>query len=286
MTKTETLEAFYREKTGVPVSQFNVFELRNCHGKVSYNRRDYFKISLLKGRHLFHYGNKTLEVNGHALVFFNPDIPYTFEALTDEQDGYFCIFREAYFNDYYRSNIKDLKMFTPGSKPAYILTPEQYDTVSKHFLRMQSELASDYAHKHDLIRNCLVEIIHFALRLSPSETLYQQVDANVRISAVFNELLERQFPVSIEEPVGLRSASDFALKLGVHVNHLNRALRSATGRTTTEHISERLTNEAIALLKHTDWNISEISYSLGFEDPAHFNRFFKKQTEQVPSSFR
>jgi AraC-like DNA-binding protein len=74
----------------------------------------------------------------------------------------------------------------------------------------------------------------------------------------------------------------FAEQLSVHVNHLNRAIRETTGKTTTAHISERIANEAIALLRHTNWNISEISYSLGFEEPAHFNNFFKKQTSQTP----
>jgi AraC family transcriptional activator of pobA len=74
--------------------------------------------------------------------------------------------------------------------------------------------------------------------------------------------------------------------LAIHVNHLNRAIRQTTGKTTTNHIFERLTSEAIALLKHTNWNISEISYSLGFEEPAHFNNFFKKQTTTTPSVYR
>ncbi|MES2487075.1 MAG: helix-turn-helix domain-containing protein, partial [Bacteroidota bacterium] len=44
--------------------------------------------------------------------------------------------------------------------------------------------------------------------------------------------------------------------------------------------------EAKILLKHTDWNIAEISNSLGFEEAAHFNNFFKKQTTFTPSKFR
>ncbi|RYG04572.1 MAG: helix-turn-helix domain-containing protein, partial [Chitinophagaceae bacterium] len=47
-----------------------------------------------------------------------------------------------------------------------------------------------------------------------------------------------------------------------------------------------LASEAKALLRHTDWNISEISYALGFADQAQFNNFFKKQTNLNPSSFR
>jgi AraC-like DNA-binding protein len=132
-----------------------------------------------------------------------------------------------------------------------------------------------------------MEMIHYTLKLQPTETLYQHTDANARITAVFTELLERQFPIeSPSQRFTLRSAGDFAKQLAVHVNHLNRAIRSTTGKTTTEHIFERLANEAKVLLKHTNWNISEISYCLGFEEPAHFNHFFKKQTSMTPSAFR
>ena len=54
----------------------------------------------------------------------------------------------------------------------------------------------------------------------------------------------------------------------------------------SELIAERLTQEAIALLKHTTWNVSEIAYSLGFEEPTHFNNFFKKRTRQTPTTYR
>jgi AraC family transcriptional activator of pobA len=129
--------------------------------------------------------------------------------------------------------------------------------------------------------------VHYSLKMQPAGNLYQHTDANTRITAVFTELLERQFPIeSPAQQFTLRSAKDFADQLAVHVNHLNRAIRTTTGKTTTGHIFERLISEAKALLKHTDWNISEISYCLGFEDPAHFNHFFKKQTKTTPSIFR
>jgi len=127
-----------------------------------------------------------------------------------------------------------------------------------------------------------------ATSIETIERQFDTMDANVRIASVFNELLERQFPVeSVQQRFALRSANnDFAERMSIHVNHLNRAMKHATGKTTTALISERLVAEATALLKHTAWNISEISYTLGFEDPAHFNHFFKKHTRSTPSSFR
>ncbi len=45
-------------------------------------------------------------------------------------------------------------------------------------------------------------------------------------------------------------------------------------------------NEAKSLLKNTNWNISEIAYSLGYEYPTYFSNKFKQETGTTPSSFR
>jgi AraC-like DNA-binding protein len=84
----------------------------------------------------------------------------------------------------------------------------------------------------------------------------------------------------------LRSAKDYADRLAVHVNHLNKVLKENTGKTTTGIISSRVLQEAKILLKQTDWNVSEIAYCLGFEEVAHFSNFFRKQTSFSPMGFR
>src|SRR5262249_45208320 len=151
-----------------------------------------------------------------------------------------------------------LPMYAPGGRPAYMLDQIQDKNVSNVFEKMLEELKSDYRFKFDLIRNYIMEMVHYALKMQPAEALYQHMDANTRITAVFTELLERQFPIeSPSQQFALRSASDFAQQLNVHVNHLNRAVKLSTGKTTTSHILERLASEAKALLRHTDWNISE-----------------------------
>jgi AraC family transcriptional regulator, transcriptional activator of pobA len=298
MPPIETLEQFYRHKFDwmpenlqIDLGHFNVFSLEDwnlrCGAMVQYNRRDFYKISLMRGRHVYHYADKSLEVDGSTLMFFNPTVPYKYERITEQPSGYFCIFKEAFFSEHIRGSLKDLPMFKPGAKPAYLLNDAQDKHISSIFEKMSAEIASDYTFKFDLIRNYIMEIVHAALKMEPSEKLYQQADANARITAVFTDLLERQFPIETpSQQFALRSAKDFASKLNVHTNHLNRAIRLTTGKTTTTHIAERLTAEAKALLKHTDWNISEISYSLGFEEPAHFNHFFKKWANATPSAFR
>lgn len=298
MANRESLEDFYQHKFNwlsdnlkQDIGHFNVFRVEDTLAPgatpIHYARRDFYKISLIRGRTVYHYSDKSIETDGTALMFFNPNVPYTYESLQDDRSGYFCIFKESFFTESLRTNINELPMFATGSKPAYMLNKTQDKHVSAIFKKMLDEINSDYKFKYDLLRNYVTEMIHYALKMQPSEMLYQHTDANARITAIFTELLERQFPIeTTHQRFTMRSARDFADKLAVHVNHLNRAIRETTGKTTTDHIAERLLGEAKALLKHTNWNIAEISYSLGFEEPAHFNNFFKKHTSSTPSSYR
>jgi AraC family transcriptional activator of pobA len=84
----------------------------------------------------------------------------------------------------------------------------------------------------------------------------------------------------------LRTPKDYADRLAIHVNHLNKVLKESTGSTTTKIISDRILQEAKIMLKNSDWTVSEISYSLGFEEVAHFSNFFKKRTAVTPLAFR
>jgi AraC family transcriptional regulator, transcriptional activator of pobA len=298
MQKSESLEEFYQHNfTSIPESprpdlgQANVFRLEDSLAPnaqpVQYSRRDFYKITLIRGRNAYHYADKSIDVQQPTLLFFNPQVPYTWEPLSDDTTGFFCIFREAFFQGRFTPSLTELPPFLPGGQSAYPLNASQDKEVSALYEKMLAEIESDYALKYDLLRNYIAELVHYALKLRPTDTRYQHPDSRARLTAVFTELLERQFPIeSPTQRFSLRSASDFARQLSVHVNHLNRCVRDTTGKTTTDHIANRLASEAKALLRYSDWNIAEIGYSLGFDEPAHFNYFFKKHTGLAPSAYR
>ena len=155
------------------------------------------------------------------------------------------------------------------------------------FRKMDVELSSDYAYKYDLLRNYVLELIHTGQKLKPMKSTPHSTNAASRISSLFIELLERQFPVEhVEQVIQLKTPLEFAKTLGVHINHLNKVLKETTGRSTTDIINGRIVEEARILLKQTQWNISEIAYALGFDEVAHFSNFFKKHTTLSPLNFR
>ena len=165
---------------------------------------------------------------------------------------------------------------------------KQVNRLKIIYERMFEEINSEYIHKYDVLRNLVFELLHFALKMQPSSTFDKQpINASQRISALFLELLERQFPVDDAHPnVHLRSASDFANQLNIHVNHLNRAVKETTLKTTSQLIAERILQESKILLKHSNWNVAEIAYALGFTEVTHFNNFFKKHVQTSPLKFR
>jgi AraC family transcriptional activator of pobA len=111
--------------------------------------------------------------------------------------------------------------------------------------------------------------------------------ASQRIAFEFLDLLEKQFQINdASSPIEFRFPSQFAAQLNVHVNHLNRALKENLNKTTSEIISIRVLYEAKRRLAESNWDISDISYALGFRESTHFNNFFKKRMNVSPTEFR
>jgi len=298
MPKVETIEDFYKEKIGwMPeslrndIGHFNVFKSDPYVGSspkpAPYRRRDYYKITLSYGKSELNFADKVVKIEKQALSFSNPQIPYSSGDLSQVRSGFFCVFNQQFFHQY--GNLNDYPVYQPDGTHAFELTDEQAKKAESIFLRMFEEVNSDYVYKYDVIRSLVLELIHFALKMLPSSAaqVRHQLNASERIASLFIELLERQYPIDeTNQKIALRSASDFANQLNIHVNHLNRALKEITDKTTSQIIAERNLKEAKILLKHSAWTVSEIAYALGFLEVSHFNNFFKKQTGMTPLKFR
>ncbi|ACF13259.1 transcriptional regulator, AraC family [Chloroherpeton thalassium ATCC 35110] len=297
MSNIETLEDFYKRKYDwLPdnirneIGHFNVFRLEPYLGEkakpVPYKRRDYFKITLLVGESTIEYADKVIQLEKQALVFSNPQIPYSWRHTEGIRQGFFCVFNQDFFRHY--GNLNQYSIFQPEGNHVFDLTDAQVSLLSNQFERMFQEINSEYIYKYDVLRTIVYEIVHFAMKMQPTTKFHKQpLNAAQRITTLFLELLERQFPIDDSlQMLSLRSASDYAGKLNVHVNHLNRAVKETTDKTTSQVIAERILQEAKILLRQTSWSITEIAYALGFNEVTHFNNFFKKHVQLSPLKFR
>ncbi|MDG3581636.1 MULTISPECIES: helix-turn-helix domain-containing protein [Galbibacter] len=307
--KSTSLEEFYKEAaaftgreidTLLPpginkeIGHFNVFDISETIKQVKrknvmpYNRRAYYKISLIRGKNRAEYADKVIDVKKNALLFATPKVPYHWVPLDENQSGSFCVFTDEFLAKNITGIVLDeLPIFRSGGYPVFEIEDAQADQLALTFNKMKEEIASGYVYKYDLLRNYVLELVHQGQKLQPATQLHTNQNASARIISLFIELLERQFPIeSPEQKLTLRTAKEYAERLAIHVNHLNKVLKDNMGKTTTDIISSRIVQEAKILLKQTDWNISEIAYCLGFEEVAHFSNFFKRQTSVAPVTFR
>ncbi len=272
------------------LGQFNVLRLEPILEKNNkptvYRARTHFKITLVKGKGVFHYADKSVVIREQSIAFSNPQIPYGWERRDEILSGFYCIFTPDFFNQF--GNISQYEVFKPNGIHIFELDTDTYEIAKSIYEKMLCEIETDYVYKYDVLRNMVFELIHLAMKLQPSNNFeYSKIDAPKRIASLFLELLERQFPIDENNPtMKLRTASDFANQLFIHVNHLNRSVKTITQQTTSQIITQRIIQEAKSLLKHSNWNVKEIGYSLGFEEAAHFNNFFKKHAGQTPLQFR
>jgi len=292
----ETLrQYYYRTNQPLPpelqgrdenVSHFTIKQRTSAIRITPYNRRDYYKVCLIIGTGLYRCNNKEYLVEKAALVFTSPLQASQWESLSVDQDGYYCLFNDSFLLNSIRPDIKHASaLFNPAIEPIIMLDDEATKQFRTYFAHLEQLHIGDYTWKYDMIKHALQLLIHEGIRLQQST----QITAKPldRVVTNFLDMLDRQFPVdSPENPLRLMTPADFATQLHVHVNYLNAMVKKSTGKTTREMIQEKIIDEAKKLLHNTNWDAAEIAYSLGFEYPSHFNKYFKQHTGITPLAFR
>lgn len=298
MRKLESIHEFYEVRhKWIPdeirnsLGHFNVFPLEHPNigegaEPLEYGRREWHNIVLVYGGGVFQCSGKEYRVKNHAIAFTNPYTPFGWLERNKITKGYFCIFNEQFLKKDKR--IIEFPPFKTNTTPFYELTKHEADAVESLFSKMFTEIKSDYIYKYDASKMLVEAMLHITMKSASYEAENKSThSASERITIQFLELLERQFPIeSPHQTITLLSASDFANALSVHVNHLNKSVKDVTEKTTTTIIKERILQEAQTLIQLTDWNFSEIAYTLGFKEVTHFNNFFKRTTNLAPSQFR
>ncbi len=268
---------------------FHYFNSADCKdlSAMQYRKRDFFKISFLHGDYIVHFGSESIRVSGASFSIFHPSIPYTIETIKETNNGGYLIFTDLFYDNYFKEPISRFPLFINDKKTIYSLNQKNENYVKELFRKIETYSHSNYDQKHQMILNNISELLHFGNTIDPVSERMHVLSHKERLVKIFKEILESQFPVnSILDNGSLRSASDFSKLLNVHVNYLNRIIKETSGKSTTEHINERYLKESLILIKHSNWSISEIAYSLGFKDAPHFNHFFKSMTNAKPSDYR
>lgn len=179
MATTNPPEDFYPLKcngyTSLPQSNFQSFSVFKAEdidfdtcNQQRFSLFNFHKISLLRGHNRYHFAGKSVDTSGPVLLFSNPTMPYTFEPLNNDTTGFCCLFKVPFLSEQMKNNINELPLFLQKGKSSFYLNNLQDNDVSGIYRKMLGEIYSDYLYKEDLLRNYVVELIHYALKISPA----------------------------------------------------------------------------------------------------------------------
>lgn len=219
----------------------------------------------------------------HHLFFVSPGQVH--QIITDPHPtGYVILFTAEFLE---RSSIRpdfiaNLKLFRKSDEtPPLQLTPQMIKTL----MPFADQMLAAYHSKNDLYMETIGAYLKLFLiecnsscAVSP-EINPQSIEVGKTIVKNFKEVVEKHFPE-------WHQVKDYADELNVTPNYLNEAIRSSMDVSAKDYIQNRIVLEAKRMAVFTGKSAKEIGFGLGFNDPSHFSKFFKKNTGHSLSFFR
>ncbi|RAJ03998.1 AraC-like DNA-binding protein [Chitinophaga skermanii] len=248
------------------------------------HRHNFYSIYWIKKGKLTHtIDTITHEVSENTLFFVAPGQVHQLE-FSEKVDGYMIAFHEGFMCLAPRTEAEtESGLFFNGNFSSVItLEKGQERDFEWLVLAMMRELEERKNGYEDAFHGLLHYFLVMAARLREDQVMLtpgynKQHNSNVFMQ--FRALIEKKY-------VELKNVSDYADLLHIKPVLLNEISKQLSGITAGEHIRNRIILEAQRLLYNTDMTAKEIAYSLGFEDPHYFSRFFKKYTNQTPLEFK
>ncbi|MGN6470869.1 MAG: helix-turn-helix domain-containing protein [Rhizobiaceae bacterium] len=147
--------------------------------------------------------------------------------------------------------------------------------------RVRQELSGNEAGRMTLISSLLTEILIYLARASApglSDPNWTEGRDTARMQSL-DELIETH--LREHRPIAF-----YAGRLGLSPTHLNRLCRLRFGESVQALIDRKLVAAAKRELVFSRFPVQTVAFSLGFSDPAYFNRYFRKKTGMTPGRYR
>lgn len=248
------------------------------------HRHNYFTIILVEGSpggvHVIDF--KEYPLNGAAIHFVYPGQVHQFLSETSPQ-GYVLNFSRTFLmkNGIPDELIDRVYLYnTFGDSPPMPVNEHQLATFKDIVKQMQAYQQSDNYFRYEALGALLkLFIINVSGACSLSKLNSEYDTGSNRLIRDFKKLIEMDYSKA-------HKVQYYADQLAVSADYLNRYVKSKTGKSAKEYIQDKLMIEAKRLLLFTELSGKELAYELGFEEPSHFNAFFKKMSGTSPIAFR
>lgn len=237
------------------------------------------------GKHFVDF--KTYDVANNSVFFIAKNQVHYFDSNTAYK-GILLHFNEAFLvqketeTDFF---LKCNLFNNPYQQPFCRIEKETESILNEYILQIEREFENaDEFGKEELLRAYLKS---FLIQIQRIKQTCEKTQNNIpfvldekRIQLIkFINLIDENYSKGL-------SVSEYARLLLVSTRTLSDLTNQLLHKTPSLMIQERIILEAQRLLLHTDLNVNQIGYRLGFDDPSYFVKYFKKHTDISPTEFR
>ncbi|MEO0572090.1 MAG: helix-turn-helix transcriptional regulator [Bacteroidota bacterium] len=259
-----------------------IYERRN--GEVDQpHRHDFFTILFVKtGEGQHHIDFNSYPIHKNQVYFIGPGQVHQL-VEREKSIGYSLVFSEEFLalNQISVNFIEDINLFHDiGTSPPLELEGTASQILDYYAEQMMGHFQSTSKYKFEAIGALLKLFLiqcHTMCSLNGLDLQTQETGGNLVRN--FKKLLHSKYKE-------WHQTQSYAEALNITPDHLNRVIKSLTGKNPKAHLQSRITTAAKRLLYFTELSNKEIAYELGFSEPANFSAFFKKCTGVSPSEFK
>ncbi|CAM1343395.1 helix-turn-helix domain-containing protein [Tenacibaculum amylolyticum] len=282
----------YLSEIGVPTlknEEFYIVKFNPEHAfeapPITY-KHNYFEISFAIGYDArIVVGEEEINHLECNLSFASPHqiITWDLKEIHENSISYMVLFKPSFLS--FIKNTYNIFQSFPYLKqytsPGYQLTEEQQNFFIDLFQKMHAE--------HELLHdNDALEVIRGYLTVflfKAKKELASGLD-NTFIRERSKQIVFDFENLLVKTKYKRQTVEYYADKLNISAVYLSQCIKSTTGKTIKQVITEYLLVEAKSLLKQSNKSVAEIGYALGFKDSSYFIKFYKRYTGLTPNQFR
>lgn len=281
----------------LPVEQeidFTIKSIPDIHPQIPFKspklRADYFSFIFTKnGSGIYYLDDHKFPFDSGTIYFTNPGHIKSYE-LFESENAYIIALSDTFLRKNVHPEIfTEFPFLLAEMAPPEKLSQTDFEEFSILYSQILNEFNTDSNYKDKILGNLITVLL-----LKIKEKFWSDYDPieegtrNSQIVRSFKQLLESEFRKIADNGnnESKLQAQHLAERLNLHPNYLNSVIKSKTGKTVNDWISSQLLVAAKSFLMSTSYSSKEIAYKLGFSEPTHFSRFFKKHTQLSPGTFR
>lgn len=215
-----------------------------------------------------------------GLVAFQGPSHVTEWTADAAQPGVLVLFRAEALGAVGADPEQAFPFFAVGHRHVLDLSAGELRSLSARFRSVVAAFDGDHPYRPEIARAELLALLYDA------RAAYDR-QADQTPPGGPSEVLARRFVRLVHTSVpALTTVQQCAVALSVTPNHLSTAVSQTLGRPARSVVVDRLVGQARSLLSYGRLPVGEVSRRLGFSEPTHFARFFKRETGETPSGAR